>query len=572
SKQIDSWRVAVLPPSHHPVLFHEGAIVSSPFRYKRIFFPYSLRLWLSLCFSIFLQLPCFVLLSERGFLNQISMGFLSIFWGIIGVGIGTVLGVCVGFYFFIYSDPKNEAFKDPVTRPISELDTTSLQDLIPEIPLWLKNPDYDRVDWLNRFVLNMWPYLDKAVKFFKFTGNLCYDKADNRTNSSRLCWAWAPSYRSNHLVIEPAIKWAGNPNIVIAVKISSLRIKIQLVDLQVFAIPRVTLKPLVPSFPCFSNVVVSLMDKPHIDFGMKVLGGDLMSIPGLYRLVQKPVGVLHVKVLRATKLMKMDILGLSDPYVKLKLSGEMLPSKKTTIKKKTLNPVWNETFKLVVKDPQAQTLQVNVYDWDKVGSHDRLGMQIVPLKVLRPNETKELTLDLLKNTNIADPQKKQQRGQIVLEMTYAPFKEDSEVLSGPLNMPVPKENGVGLGGESPSGAGVLLVTVQGAEDVEGEHHNNPYAMVIFRGETKKTKIVKRSRDPKWNEEFQFMLDEPPINDKIHVQIMSKRSRMSFYSKELLGYVDINLADVVNNGRINHKFHLIDSKNGLVHVELRWRET
>lgn len=64
--------------------------------------------------------------------------------------------------------------------------------------------------------------------------------------------------------------------------------------------------------------------------------------------------------------MKMDILGLSDPYVKLKLSGEMLPSKKTTIKKKTLNPVWNETFKLVVKDPQAQTLQVNVFDWDKV--------------------------------------------------------------------------------------------------------------------------------------------------------------------------------------------------------------
>ncbi|XP_024991862.1 synaptotagmin-3-like [Cynara cardunculus var. scolymus] len=547
------------------------------------------------------------------------MGFLSIFWGIIGVGIGTVLGVCVGFYFFIYSDPKNEAFKDPVTRPISELDTTSLQDLIPEIPLWLKNPDYDRVDWLNRFVLNMWPYLDKAICatirqttepiVADYVGHghrpieaITFETLSLGTLPPIIQGVKVYETNENQLVIEPAIKWAGNPNIVIAVKISSLRIKIQLVDLQVFAIPRVTLKPLVPSFPCFSNVVVSLMDKPHIDFGMKVLGGDLMSIPGLYRLVQdiikkevaklylwpqtleipildssfgamkKPVGVLHVKVLRATKLMKMDILGLSDPYVKLKLSGEMLPSKKTTIKKKTLNPVWNETFKLVVKDPQAQTLQVNVYDWDKVGSHDRLGMQIVPLKVLRPNETKELTLDLLKNTNIADPQKKQQRGQIVLEMTYAPFKEDSEVLSGPLNMPVPKENGVGLGGESPSGAGVLLVTVQGAEDVEGEHHNNPYAMVIFRGETKKTKIVKRSRDPKWNEEFQFMLDEPPINDKIHVQIMSKRSRMSFYSKELLGYVDINLADVVNNGRINHKFHLIDSKNGLVHVELRWRET
>lgn len=26
--------------------------------------------------------------------------------------------------------------------------------------------------------------------------------------------------------------------------------------------------------------------QPHIDFGMKLLGGDIMSIPGLYRLVQ----------------------------------------------------------------------------------------------------------------------------------------------------------------------------------------------------------------------------------------------------------------------------------------------
>lgn len=547
------------------------------------------------------------------------MGFLGILLGIIGVGIGIVLGLCLGFYFFIYSDPNNETIEDPVVKPISELDITSLQDLVPEIPLWLKNPDYDRVDWLNTFVLNMWPYLDKAIcaAIRQTTEPIVADYVgqghrpiEEITFETLSLGTLPPIFQGvkvyetneNQLVIEPAIKWAGNPNIVIVVKISFLRIKIQLVDLQVFAVPRVTLKPLVSAFPCFANVVVSLLEKPHVDFGLKVLGGDVMSIPGLYPLVQemikkevaklylwpqtleipildsslgavkRPVGVLHVKVIRATKLMKMDILGLSDPYVKLKLNGEMLPSKKTTIKKKTLNPVWNETFKLVVKDPQAQSLQVNVFDWDKVGSHDRLGMQVVPLKVLKPNEMKELTLDLLKNTNVTDPLKKQQRGQIMLEMTYAPFREESDVVSGPLNTPTQNENGVGFGGETPTGAGVLLVTVQGAEDVEGEHHSNPYAMIIFRGEIKKTKVIKKTRDPKWNEEFQFMLEEPPIHDKIHIQIMSKRTRMSFYAKESLGHVVINLADVVNNGRINNKFHLIDSKNGLVHVELRWRET
>jgi len=33
------------------------------------------------------------------------------------------------------------------------------------------------------------------------------------------------------------------------------------VDVQVFATARITLKPLVPVFPCFSKIVVSLMDK-----------------------------------------------------------------------------------------------------------------------------------------------------------------------------------------------------------------------------------------------------------------------------------------------------------------------
>ena len=35
--------------------------------------------------------------------------------------------------------------QDPVIRPLVERDTKSLQRLLTEIPLWIKNPDYDRV-------------------------------------------------------------------------------------------------------------------------------------------------------------------------------------------------------------------------------------------------------------------------------------------------------------------------------------------------------------------------------------------------------------------------------------------
>lgn len=43
--------------------------------------------------------------------------------------------------------------------------------------------------------------------------------------------------------------------------ILTIHVFCQLVDMQVFAAPRITLKSLVPTFPCFASIVVSLMEK-----------------------------------------------------------------------------------------------------------------------------------------------------------------------------------------------------------------------------------------------------------------------------------------------------------------------
>ncbi|KAK7270330.1 hypothetical protein RIF29_23396 [Crotalaria pallida] len=542
------------------------------------------------------------------------IGLMSSFFGIIGFAIGIPLGLFIGFFLFVYSEPIQ--VKDPVVRPIGELGPKALQELLPEIPLWVKTPDHERVDWLNKFLLHMWPFLDKAICatirttvkpiFADYIGKyqikaIKFDKLSLGTLPPTICGIKVLETNEKELVMEQVIRWAGNPNIVLDLHISSLKITVQLVDLQVFATPRITLRPLVPTIPCFAKIVVSLMEKPHVDFGMKISGGDVMSIPGLYRFVQetikkqvaslylwpqtleipildesavaikKPVGILHVNVVRAHRLLKMDLLGTSDPYVKLSLTGDKLPSKKTTIKRKNLNPEWNEKFKFVVKDPQSQVLQLQVYDWDKVGAHDRLGMQLIPLKLLKPYENKEFTLDLLKDTNINETPNKKNRGQIVVDLTFVPFKEDSMKFGGPSEGYSRKESGIDVvsDDEVQEGAGLLSLVIQEAEEVEGEHHNNPYAVLTFRGEKKRTKMMKKTRHPRWNEEFQFMLEEPPLHEKIHIEVLSKRKTFSFLSKESLGYVEINLNDVVHNGRINDKYHLIDSKNGAIHVEIRW---
>ncbi|GER49004.1 protein kinase-like protein [Striga asiatica] len=70
-------------------------------------------------------------------------------------------------------------------------------------------------------------------------------------------------FRTNEkeLVMELTIQWAGNPNIVVAVTISPVQVTVQLFDVQVFAAPRISLKLLVPTIPCFANIIVSLMEK-----------------------------------------------------------------------------------------------------------------------------------------------------------------------------------------------------------------------------------------------------------------------------------------------------------------------
>lgn len=83
--------------------------------------------------------------------------------------------------------------------------------------------------------------------------------------------------------------------------------------------------------------------------------------------------------------------------------------------------------------------------------------------------------------------------------------------------------------------------------------------------------MKKNRDPRWEEEFNFTLDEPPTDEKMHIEVLSASSRIGLlHPKESLGYINISLADVVSNKRINEKYHLIDSKNGRIQIEMQWR--
>lgn len=112
-----------------------------------------------------------------------------------------------------------------------------------------------------------------------------------------------------------------------------------------------------------------------------------------------------------------------------------------------------------------------------------MGMNVIPLKELTPDESKTMTLDLLKNMDPNDVQNEKPRGQLVVEVLYKPFKDD-EV---PHHIEDPNEVQKAPEG-TPSGGGLLVILVHEASDVEGKHHTNPFARLLFRGEERKTKV------------------------------------------------------------------------------------
>ncbi|CAH8606609.1 unnamed protein product [Schistosoma rodhaini] len=92
-------------------------------------------------------------------------------------------------------------------------------------------------------------------------------------------------------------------------------------------------------------------------------------------------GRLNVNILEAKNLKKMDVGGLSDPYVKLSLmfNGKRIKKKKTTIKKYTLNPYYNESFAFDVPFDQIQkvNLIVTVVDYDRIGTSEPIGRVVL---------------------------------------------------------------------------------------------------------------------------------------------------------------------------------------------------
>ncbi|XP_013792108.1 synaptotagmin-4-like [Limulus polyphemus] len=94
---------------------------------------------------------------------------------------------------------------------------------------------------------------------------------------------------------------------------------------------------------------------------------------------------LTVVVLKARNLPKVNVTGISDPYVKLYLlyKNQRIAKKKTHVKKRTVNPVFNESFVFNVPNDGLECigLEFFVLDWDCVTKNEVVGRLVLGSRV-----------------------------------------------------------------------------------------------------------------------------------------------------------------------------------------------
>ena len=138
-------------------------------------------------------------------------------------------------------------------------------------------------------------------------------------------------------------------------------------------------------------------------------------------------GLLIIRLIRATNLPAMDILGNTDAFVEFSL-GERKCTSKTV--KKSLNPSWNQTLMVNVRNLR-ESLILKIFDSTTFGTDHFIGQCLIPLADLTHDGMPmgfDLTLERAEKGGLGGKKdgtrlaKKGDRASTVaIELTYNPL-------------------------------------------------------------------------------------------------------------------------------------------------------
>ncbi|NWI58041.1 MCTP1 protein, partial [Calyptomena viridis] len=194
-----------------------------------------------------------------------------------------------------------------------------------------------------------------------------------------------------------------------------------------------------------------------------------------------------------------SLTGTSDPYVKFKLGGKEVFRSKTI--HKNLNPVWEEKAYILIDNPR-EPLYIKVCDYDFGLQDDFIGSAFLDLTSLELNRQTDVTLSL-KDPHYPD----HDLGSIFLSVLLAPREQREPVI---LNILINSLRLSDVQRKSQLWRGIVSVTLIEGRELKAMDANglsDPYVKFRLGHQKYKSKIVPKTLNPQWREQFDFHLYE-----------------------------------------------------------------
>ncbi|XP_064356006.1 multiple C2 and transmembrane domain-containing protein 1 isoform X4 [Dromaius novaehollandiae] len=218
---------------------------------------------------------------------------------------------------------------------------------------------------------------------------------------------------------------------------------------------------------------------------------------------------LDITLRRGQNLAARDRGGTSDPYVKFKIGGKEVFRSKTI--HKNLNPVWEEKACILIDHPR-EPLYIKVFDYDFGLQDDFIGSAFLDLTSLELNRQTDVTLSL-KDPHYPD----HDLGSILLSVLLAPREEQREVTmlmrkswKRSSKFQTQSLRLSDLHRKSQLWRGIVSVTLIEGRELKAMDANglsDPYVKFRLGHQKYKSKIVPKTLNPQWREQFDFHLYE-----------------------------------------------------------------
>ncbi|XAR69393.1 hypothetical protein NMG60_11000946 [Bertholletia excelsa] len=554
---------------------------------------------------------------------------MSFYFGLI---FGVAVGIGLMFVYARYAKVRAKHRQELATTmaAFSRMTVQDARKILPAelYPPWVVFSQRQKLNWLNAQLAKVWPYVNEAASELirnsvepvleqyrpAVISSLKFSKLTLGTVAPQFTGVSIVEDDAMGVTMELEMQWDGNPKIVIDVKTKvGVVLPIEVKNIQFTGLFRLIFKPLVDQFPCFGAVCYSLREKKHLDFTLKVVGGEISAIPGISTALEemirdsiedsvgwpvrkiipilpgdysdlelKPVGTLEVKLVRGKDIEDTDLIGKSDPYAVLfirPLRDKMKTSK--TISNET-NPIWNEHFQFMVEDAATQHLTVRVFDDEGIQASQLIGCAQVPLRDLEPGKVKDMWLTLIKDLEKLRDTKP--RGQVQLELLYCPFGTESEFINpyDPDFRMTSLEKALKNTINGTDGAdsvtqrkkhiflrGVLSVTIISAEDLPSKDlmgKSDPYVVLKMRKskQSKRTRVLNDVLNPVWNQTFDFV-----VEDALHELLTLEIWDHDILGKSKIGQCVMTLTRAMLEREFRDTFHIEGTKSGKLLLYVKW---